>query len=260
MDLKAGSEAPAPKEDRVLRFVGIDIARRTHLVAMVDENLNVLLKPLPITEDAAGYERLFALLGSPADTLVVMEATGHYWRNLFAALCNRGFHCAVVNPLRTRRFAEEELRRAKTDRIDALAMARFGAQKRPEPTPAPDADLDSLRELVYLHNRLQQDLGNRLRQIHRLVALVFPEFTQVVRTLDSRLATVLLCHYPTAKAFCQADRRQLARLSHCDRRSVGATRAASLVELAHKSVAQHHGPAHEASMRLLCAEIGRAHV
>jgi transposase len=119
----------------MLRFAGIDIARRTHLVAVVDESLSVLVKPTPITEDAAGYEKLVALLGSPMGLLVVMEATGHYWRNLFAWLCARGFACAVVNPLRIRHFAKVDLRRAKTDRTDALTIARFGAQKRPEPCP-----------------------------------------------------------------------------------------------------------------------------
>jgi transposase len=44
-----------------------------------------------------------------------MEATGHYWRNLFAFLVAEGFTIALVNPLRTRRFAEEELERTKTD-------------------------------------------------------------------------------------------------------------------------------------------------
>jgi transposase len=58
---------------------------------------------------------------------VALEATGHYWRNLFAALLAKGYAVAVLNPLRTRRFAEEELQRTKTDAIDALGIARFAA-------------------------------------------------------------------------------------------------------------------------------------
>ena len=42
------------------------------------------------TEDAAGYAKLFALLGQAPVALVTMEATGHYWRNLFAALAADG--------------------------------------------------------------------------------------------------------------------------------------------------------------------------
>jgi transposase len=60
-----------------------------------------------------------------------LEATGHYWRNLFVALLAKGYAVAVLNPVRTRRFAEEELQRTKTDAIDALGIARFAAQKRP---------------------------------------------------------------------------------------------------------------------------------
>jgi Transposase len=76
-------------------------------------------------EDALGYLKLFELLGGPVDTIIAMEATGHYWKNLFAALVARGFSVALLNPLRTRRFAEEDLERTKTDSIDALGIARI---------------------------------------------------------------------------------------------------------------------------------------
>jgi transposase len=56
-----------------------------------------------------------------------MEAPGHYWRKLFAFLVEQDFKVALLNPLRTRRFAEEELERTKTDSVDALGIARFAA-------------------------------------------------------------------------------------------------------------------------------------
>lgn len=238
-----------------MRFVGIDVARRTHLVAIVDETSAVLLKPTPITEDAAGYEKLIALLGSPDDTLVVMEATGHYWRNLFACICARDFRCAVLNPMRIRRFAQEDLRRAKTDRTDALTIARFGAQKRPEPTPVPDPVLENVRELVRLQQRLGQDYADRTRQLHRLLFLVFPEFTEVVHTVDSQRATALLSRYPSAKAFREADQAELARLRSSSRGFVGQAMAASLMALANSSVARHHSSAYDAAVRAFCADL-----
>ena len=66
-----------------------------------------------------------------ASMLVAMEATGHYWQNLFTVLVAEGFAVALLNPMRTRRFAGEDLARAKTDALDAVGIARFGAQKRP---------------------------------------------------------------------------------------------------------------------------------
>ena len=135
-----------------MRFAGIDIGSERHVVAIVDQSGAVVLKATPIMEDATGYKRLLELLGNASDCLVAMEATGHYWRNLFAALVTAGFKIALINPLRSSRFAEEELQRTKTDAIDALGIARFAAQKRPEITQLPA--LQELRELVRLKEQL----------------------------------------------------------------------------------------------------------
>lgn len=48
-----------------MRYVGIDIAAETHVVAAVDDQRAVVLKPTSFTEDATGYQKLLELLGSP---------------------------------------------------------------------------------------------------------------------------------------------------------------------------------------------------
>src|SRR5512133_98619 len=185
--------SPADRGVRIIRmrYVGIDIGSDSHVVAAVTADGAVAVKPTKITEDAAGYAKLFALLGQGPVALVTIEATGHYWRNLFAALVVCGYAVALLNPLRTRRFAGEDLERTKTDSIDALGIARFGAQKRPVVTRLPDQATDELRELVRHRDRLVADFGDRVRQLHRLVGLGFPEFRRHVKCLDSMLACTL---------------------------------------------------------------------
>ena len=238
-----------------MRFAGIDIAAETHVIAAVDEADRVLIKPTKITEDARGYERLWELLGDPRDTLVAMEATGHYWKNLFATLVARGFVVALLNPLRTARFASEELARTKTDAIDALGIARFTAQKRPPATRLPDSATDELRELVRLRDRLVQDFGDRLRQLHRLVDLGFPEFTRYVRSLDSELATAILHDYPTAAAFVGVSLRRLAGLRYDGRHRIGDELAGALIDAASRSVGRHHGEAYRIQVRYACEDL-----
>src|ERR1700680_2304802 len=189
-----------PGGEERMRFAGIDIGGERHAVAVVNEGGTVLVKSAFFGEDAAGYQRVRDLLGDPHDCVVAMEATGHYWRNLFAFLVGHGFKVALLNPLRTRRFAEEELERTKTDSVDALGIARFAAQKDPPASQLAEEGLDELREVVRLRERLLQDFGDRVRQLHRALDLSFPEFTRYVRSLDSELATTLLAHYPTAAA------------------------------------------------------------
>ena len=239
-----------------MRFVGIDIASVTHVVAAVEEDGTVLLKPVSFREDAAGYDKLWELLGDSSETRVTLEATGHYWKNLFAALVSRGFVVSMINPLRSRRFAQEDLQRTKTDAIDALGLARFGAQKRPRVTRLPDLATDELRELVRLRDRLVQDFGDCTRRLHRLVDLGFPEFKRYVKRLDSQLSTGLLQEYPTAKAFQAASVGPVACLRYDGRHRVGDDLAKQLIEVARISVGAHHGPAYQVQVRYLCEDLG----
>lgn len=238
-----------------MRYAGIDIASQTHVVAIVDEAEEVLVRATPFGEDAAGYEKLFGLLGRPDDLIVAMEATGHYWRNLAADLLARGFAVALINPLRTHRFAGEDLQRTKTDAIDALGIARFARQKRPPPTRLPDSATAELKELVRLRDRVVQDFGDRVRQLHRLVDLGFPEFTRFVKTLDSELATAVLHEHPTAQAFVGVSVKRLAKLCYDGRHKVGRELAHDLVRAAESSVGRHHAEVYRTQVRFACEDL-----
>ena len=90
-----------------MRFAGIDVGAERHMVAVVGEQGEVLCRSSPFGEDASGYAHLFELLGPPEGSLLALEATGHYWRNLFVALIAKDYLVAVLNPLRTARFAAQ---------------------------------------------------------------------------------------------------------------------------------------------------------
>lgn len=234
-------------------FAGIDIASERHVLARLDAAGAPAGRPMAITEDADGYARLLEALGPPP-ALVVMEATGHYWKNLFAVLTAAGHDVVLLNPFTARRFQEAGRERTKTDAIDAAGLARLGFEKRPAPSRLHDAATKALRELVRHRDRLRQDFDDRVRQLHRLVDLDFPEFTRYVRSLDSMLATALIAEYPTAQAFARAQPRRLARLRHDGRHFVGPELAGQLVAAARRSAGQHHGPVYALQARHLCQD------
>lgn len=243
-----------PPERWGMRFVGIDIGAERHMMASVDEQGTVLQRSTAFREDAEGYQEVLTLLGSPAETLVLMEATGHYWQNLFATLAAEGFAIALINPLRTRRFAQEDLVRTKTDAIDALGLARFGQQKRPPATLLPDVATRDLRELVRLRARFLQDFGDRTRQLHRAVDLSFPEFTRFVVQLDSPRATALLQAFPTAAAVRAASARHIAGVRG-GQRTVGRELAHALKAAARTSVGHHDTEVYARQVRFFCEDL-----
>ncbi len=119
----------------------------------------------------------------------------------------------------------------------------------------PDAATEELRELVRLRERLLQDFGDRVRQLHRLVDLGFPEFTRYVRTLDSVLATTILHDYPTAAAFRGVSVKRLAGLRYDGRHHVGLDLARALIEAAKHSVGQHHSAVYRTEVRYACQDL-----
>lgn len=142
-------------------FVGIDMAKRTFDVCLQPD-----AKPCSLDNDADGIALLLQRLPEPGTCLVVVESTGGYHRPLVAELASAGHHVAVANPRQVRDFAKGHGILAKTDRIDAAVIARFGQQVRPrivEPAQARQAVLEQLvtrrRQLIDLRtaekNRLE---------------------------------------------------------------------------------------------------------
>ena len=114
-------------------FVGIDISKAKHDVAIMNQEKKVLCKPFVIRENRTGYQLLVDKLlqlrqKHQAQTCYIgMEATGNYWKNLYHFLKSQSseFRVTVVNPVQTRAFAKAELRRAKTDPVNAKDIARY---------------------------------------------------------------------------------------------------------------------------------------
>ena len=114
---------------------------------------------------------LVARLKPVAPTLVVVEATGGLEIPLVAALQLAQIPVAAINPRQARDFAKATGRLAKTDRIDAEALAHFAEAIRPEARPLPSAEVQALDALL---SRRQQLLGMRVMETNRLGACSDP--------------------------------------------------------------------------------------
>jgi transposase len=142
-----------------LTFVGIDVAKHR-----LDVHLRPSGESLAIDhgeeEITALVERLVAL----EPTLVVLEATGGMEVRLAAALAAAGLPVAVVNPRQVRSFARAMGRLAKTDRLDAEAIACFAEAVRPPVRALPD---EATRRLGALVARRRQLLGMLVAERNR---------------------------------------------------------------------------------------------
>lgn len=139
----AAAVAPPPASSPPAGAVGIDVAKAMLDVAVVPSGATWRTPRTP-----AGLADLGERLAALAPPIVVLEATGGLERPVVAALSAAGVPVAVINPRRARDFARASGREAKTDRVDAVALAHFGAALAPAPTPAPDPARTTVQTLV----------------------------------------------------------------------------------------------------------------
>lgn len=111
-----------------------------------------------------GHQTLIKVLREVPHARVVCEATGGYERAVVAALLLADIAVCVVNPGRVRAFAYAEGLLAKTDKLDAQLLRRFGQRMNPrEHAPVYQAAV-SLRELLDYRREISDQLvavGNK---------------------------------------------------------------------------------------------------
>lgn len=112
-------------------------------------------KPCRFSNDAEGFGQMLQhLSGQPRPGIIVFEATGGYERQCVRALEAQGFPVAVVNPTRVRDFARACGTLAKTDRLDAKLLARFGQVMQIEPRASKPIELRNLESLLLRRGQL----------------------------------------------------------------------------------------------------------
>jgi transposase len=174
-------------------FVGIDVAKA---------QLDIALRPTgdrwAVPNDETGIAALVVRIQAVQPTLIVLEATGGYHRAVVAALAVAALPLVVVNPRQVRDFAKATGQLAKTDTLDARAVAHFAEAVRPALRPLPDAQTEELRALLARRRQLiamrtaeQNRLENASPRLRADIVAHIAWLDQHVAILDDDLDTTL---------------------------------------------------------------------
>lgn len=153
-----------------LLHIGIDVSK-----ASLDVAIGSALPPFSARNDLDGFDAILAELAKHPVSLILMEATGGLEAPLACSLQAAGFEVVVINPRQARDFARAMGYLAKTDTIDAKALAMMAEviDRHPERErfiqPLPDPQRQALAALVTRRRQLVTMLvaeRNRLTQAH----------------------------------------------------------------------------------------------
>ena len=107
-------------------YLGIDVAKSSHVAAALTSEGKVVLEPFSFANSAGGFCRLKEKLKPLEDLplLIGLESTAHYGENLIYFLCGNGYRVAMLNPLQTAAIRKSAIRKTKTDKVDAFLIAK----------------------------------------------------------------------------------------------------------------------------------------
>ena len=180
-------------------YLGIDVGKFSHSLCLLTEAGKKTI--FQINNNREGFEKLrikLSELNCDKNILVGMEATGHYFLNLYDWLLQCGFdseQIALLNPLQVKSFRNTNLRGAKSDNVDSERIAvllKFGEFKR---CNVATDEMMNLRELTRLRADLVANIGDLKRKIISVMDRVFPEFMTVFSNRFGKTVMSLLDNY-----------------------------------------------------------------
>lgn len=165
-------------------FIGVDVSK---------DRLDVHVLPagtaFAVARTPAGLSALIEEIRPYAPYLVALEATGGLESVVVATLAGAGIPVVAINPRQIRDFARATGKLAKTDALDAAAIARFAEAVRPEPRAVPSEDAKALSELVTRRRQvIEMTVAERNRRRLVVAKPVLKSIDRIIAALEKQLA------------------------------------------------------------------------
>jgi transposase len=135
---------------KIESVVGIDVSKDSLDVCVLGRGCELL----QVANLSSGFTKIANLLNRLRLKLVIMEASGGYEKAVSEFLIERGHPVAVVNARMVRDYAKALGVLAKTDRIDATVLARYGRDVDPRRNPGIDRSIEALRQIKQRRTQL----------------------------------------------------------------------------------------------------------
>jgi len=225
-------------------YVGIDIGKSKHCLAAISESAAVLIPARFAEQTKEAFEDIHSrleALGSGREIKIGMEASGHYWTHFHRFLVSRGWTVELINPVLSCSQGRRHLRGRKTDKDDAVSIAKTIRDGGCQPWKAPSESGERLKLLCRQRSFAVSELSNAKRRLTGLLDQSFPEFAGLFSDPYGKSPVALLRLASSAGAMAALSTRKIASvLREATRGRHGLEKARKLREAASTSVAADH--------------------
>lgn len=223
-------------------YVGVDVGKFSHSICFLSEKGDKTI--FQIDNSRQGFEKLkekFSVaISDNSNLLIGMEATGHYFLNLYDFLLQIGItteQIAMLNPLQVKSYRNTNLRGSKTDNVDCERIAvilKFGEYQRCNVNVD---TLINLRELTRLRNDMVLNSSSVKRKMIGVLDRIFPEFAKIFSNKFGKTALSLITDYPTPEELAELSLDELtAIIKKLSKRGISGKKIQQLHDAARNSI------------------------
>ena len=252
-----------PEHKSYRRFCGLDVGKNTHTLCIIDAQQNTLTPARSFHNDRRGFQQLLESLqqtGRKHTVLIGMEATGHYWYSLHHTLTQQGYTVTVLNPIQTARQAKREIRKRKTDKLDAQRIAVLLKNGQYRSALIPGELAMTCRQVTRLRYRLVRQQSRLKQLVQAYLHPVWPEYETLFANPFSVTSRKLLAETPVPADVLQWDQEPLREfLRRASRGKHGPQLAQNIHQAAQQSVGMQRGlPGSRLAIQVLLEQMDNA--
>jgi len=199
------------KNDKFAFFIGVDVSKDKFNCAIINNKLE-LLKEAEFQMDIDGFNSFYDLIKKYDSSIIALESTGSYHINLLASLVSKKKDVCLINPALIKKFAQSvTLRKTKTDKIDAVIIAKFIAKNIEHFNYFALPESNDIIALARMREHITQQIAKVKTQFKQHLTVVFPELVANTNVFTKSILHILK-HMPTAEIIRNANEDDIQKI------------------------------------------------
>ena len=167
-------------------IAGIDVGKETFWLTVLAPDGSEFIKPTKMDNNRSGLEGMILKLEKAKEAFnerpkILLESTGHYSENFLAFLIRKDYQVFLINPLQSHSIKSSGIRKAKTDKLDCVDIAKLYFMIDLKEYVKPDEYTYNLKILTRAYAKFTEEKTSLKNQLHKVLDEALPGYTKIFK-------------------------------------------------------------------------------
>jgi transposase len=196
---------------------GIDIGKEFCYLAVLSPDGKQYLKPVKVINNRSGWEDMLLKFKKIEEVFnerpkILLESTGHFSENFLSFFTRNDYKVFLINPLQSHSIKNFGIRKAKTDKLDCVEIAKLYSLADLREYVKPNEYTYNLKVLTRAYAKYSEERTVTLNQLESVLDQAMPGYTKIFTHIGAAASIELLCNYSSPKAILNSDKNAVIKL------------------------------------------------